>query len=74
MQKVINHHSVLATRTELVLDADERCHRILHIDTRLVLTPGAANFSEMVVSDFINLVNDYRKKHSISKIVCHECD
>lgn len=74
MQKVIDHHSVSATRTDLVIDEREHCSRILHVDTRLVLTPDAPSYSEHAVAEFINIVNDFRERHAIAKVVLHECD
>ena len=73
MQKVIDHHSVKATRAELIL-SDDKPYSVLHIDSRLVLTPGVPSYSEEAVFGFVELVNDYRQKHGSSKVVVHECD
>ena len=74
MQKVIDHHSVTATRTELVIDDGGHCLRTLHVDTRLVLTPDTPSYSEHAVAVFIDLVDDFRQRHAIAKVVLHECD
>ena len=74
MQKVIDHHSVQATRAELVIDENGHFSRVLYVDTRLVLTPDAPCYSEHAVAEFLNLVNDFRQRHAIARVVLHECD